>query len=99
YPVLTTFDAPNGEFACVRRVRSNTPLQALTTLNEPLFVECSSALALQSLQQGGGSIIQQLNFAFRRCTGRLPDADESAVLFVLLGKQLTRLSERQDLVP
>ena len=53
YPVLTTFDAPNGEFACVRRSRSNTPLQALATLNEPLFMECARALALKTLQEGG----------------------------------------------
>ncbi len=39
YPMLQTFDAPNGDFACVRRTRSNTPLQALTTLNEPIFLE------------------------------------------------------------
>ena len=42
YPVLQTFDAPNGDSSCVRRARSNTPLQALTTLNEPLFVECAA---------------------------------------------------------
>jgi hypothetical protein len=92
YPVLTNFDAPNGEFACVRRVRSNTPLQALTTLNEPLFVECARALALQTLQHSGQSDSDRLRFAFRRCTGRLPDDNESATLFVLLGKQLARFS-------
>lgn len=97
YPVLTTFDAPNGEFACVRRARSNTPLQALATLNEPLFVEAARSLALQTLQQEGDSTIQRLYFAFRRCTGRLPDAEESATLFVLLGKQLARFSDRQEL--
>ena len=37
YPLLQTFDAPNGDFACVRRSRSDTPLQALMTLNEPGF--------------------------------------------------------------
>ena len=51
YPVLQTFDAPNGDFACVRRARSNTPLQALTTLNEPIFVECARALALRDARR------------------------------------------------
>ena len=91
YPVLTTFDAPNGEFACVRRPKSNTPLQALVTLNEPLFLEAARSLALKTLQEGGQSDVQRLNYAFRRCLSRLPDAEESAALFVLLGKELARL--------
>ncbi len=91
YPVLTTFDAPNGEFACVRRPKSNTPLQALATLNEPLFMEAARSLALKTLQEGGKSDVQRLNYAFRRCLSRLPDAEESAALFVLLGKELARL--------
>ena len=45
YPALQAFDSPNGESSCVRRSRSNTPLQALTVLNEPLFVEAAKALA------------------------------------------------------
>src|SRR4030095_16693785 len=44
YPMLQTFDTPNGDTSCVRRARSNTPLQALTTLNEPLFLESAQAL-------------------------------------------------------
>src|SRR5262249_26255341 len=51
YPVLTNFDAPNGDASCVRRVRSNTPLQALTTLNEPLFLECARALGRRALYE------------------------------------------------
>ena len=53
FPMLQAFDAPNGEMSCVRRTRSNTPLQALTTLNEPLFVESAQALAQRVLKEGG----------------------------------------------
>ena len=45
YPFLQTFDTPNGDFSCVRRLRSNTPLQALMTLNESVSMECAQNLA------------------------------------------------------
>ena len=65
FPMLQTFDAPNGEMSCVRRTRSNTPLQALTTLNEPLFVESAQALAKRVLKEGGASDAERLAYAFR----------------------------------
>ena len=70
YPMLQTFDAPNGDFSCVRRTRSNTPLQALTTLNEPIFLECARALALPTLKEGGDTDADRLTYAFRRCLAR-----------------------------
>jgi hypothetical protein len=96
YPMLTNFDAPNGEFACVRRSRSNTPLQALTTLNEPLFLECARSLAAKTLADGGANDWDRMTYAFRRCTGRLPQTKEAAVLLVLLGKELERFNRDRD---
>jgi mono/diheme cytochrome c family protein len=93
YPVLQTFDAPNGDFSCVRRSRSNTPLQALMTLNEPVFVECSQALALLTLKDGGSTDASRVDFAFRRCVSRQPTADEAAELSALLAKQVQRFSQ------
>ncbi len=93
YPVLQTFDAPNGEFACVRRVRSNTPLQALATLNEPLFLECARSLAMKTLAEGGATDAERLAYAFRRCTARTPDEQESTALLALLAKQTERFSQ------
>jgi hypothetical protein len=93
YPVLQTFDAPNGDFACVRRVRSNTPLQALTTLNEPIFLECARALALRTIAEGGTTEEVRLTYAFRRCLSRQPTAQESAVLLALLRKQIERFTQ------
>ena len=92
YPVLQTFDAPNGDFACVRRARSNTPLQALATLNEPEFLECARALALRTLRDAGPTDSERLNLAFRRCLARTPTADESATLLALLDKETKRFS-------
>jgi len=87
YPALQMFDAPNGDFSCVRRARSNTPLQALTTLNEPIFVDCARALALKTLADGGTSDADRLTYAFRRCLARKPGETESKTLLGLLEKQ------------
>jgi hypothetical protein len=95
YPALQTFDAPNGDFACTRRVRSNTPLQALTTLNEPLFLDCARALALKTLQESTRDDLARLRFAFRRCLARDPTERESSILLDLLRQQISRFSNGQ----
>lgn len=90
YPMLQTFDAPNGDFACVRRTRSNTPLQALTTLNEPMFLETARALAMKTLREGGKTDADRMSYAFRRVLARKPTPAESDELLSLLGKQAKR---------
>ncbi len=80
FPALATFDVPSGETACPRRVRSNTPLQALTTLNEKTFVEAAQALALRVLKEGGTNDAARVRYAFRLCTSRLPSHGELASL-------------------
>jgi hypothetical protein len=93
YPVLQAFDAPNGDFSCVRRTRSNTPLQALATLNEPLFMECARALALKTMQAGGASDKDRIAYAFRRCVSRTPDDAEVAALASLLEKEVAAFNK------
>jgi hypothetical protein len=93
YPMLQSFDAPNGDFACVRRTRSNTPLQALTTLNEPIFMECARALALRTLRQECGTDRDRLDYAFRRCLARKPAEAEAATLLDLLHRQVGRFEK------
>jgi hypothetical protein len=90
YPMLQAFDAPNGDMACVRRSRSNTPLQALTTLNEPLFVEAARSLARRTLREGGSTDTRRLAYAFRLCTARTPDTSELAELTTFLNRQKAR---------
>ncbi|HEX4950405.1 MAG TPA: DUF1549 and DUF1553 domain-containing protein, partial [Blastocatellia bacterium] len=92
YPMLQTFDTPNGDVACVRRARSNTPLQALTTLNETLFLEAARALALKTLQEASATNAARLEFAFRRVLSRKPTPQESAELLSLLHKQHERFT-------
>ncbi len=91
-PLLQTFDAPNGDFACVRRARSNTALQALMTLNQPDFLECARSLALRTLADGGKTDDDRLVYAFRRCLARRPDADEMNTLRTLLAKEEGRFA-------
>ncbi len=85
-PSLTVFDAPDGFSSCTRRIRSNTPLQALTLLNDSGFYEF--AQALQAIIERDG-----LEIAFRRCTSRMPTNDELAVL-----KKMDTLSAARTLL-
>lgn len=72
-PSLNVFDAPDGYSACTRRIRSNTPLQALTLMNDAGFVEFAAALEKRIKAEG-------LNAAFRHCLARSPRPEELAVL-------------------
>lgn len=76
YPMLTTFDGPDASEACVRRDRSNTPLQALAMLNDPVFVEAAQALALRTLREADADSPARLRHFFRLCLSRAPRADE-----------------------
>ena len=93
YPMLQTFDAPSGESSCVRRPLSNTPLQALTTLNEPVFLEAARALALRTLRDGGDNREQRIRYAFRRCLARQPTRAEISRLLAFLSEQKHRLAD------
>ena len=83
YPALQTFDAADPNVSCARRDRSNTPMQALTLLNEPAFFECAQALGLHLLERNG-EWPERLCYAFQRCLARRPDVQELATLEQLL---------------
>jgi hypothetical protein len=88
YPSFATFDAPNRETCVVRRDRSNTPLQAFVTLNDPVYVETSQALARRLLKEGGATDESRLKLAYALCLSREPDAGELKTLKTLLAKSL-----------
>lgn len=80
YPSFSTFDAPNREVCTIRRGRSNTPLQAFVTLNDPVFVEAAQALARRIVKESGAAPAVGLPYAFRLCLAREPSEKELAVL-------------------
>ncbi len=92
YPMLQTFDAPPADVSCVRRARSNTPLQALVALNEPLSLEASRALALKTVTEGGIGERQRVIYAFRRVVARSPLVAEQNELLGLLERQSQRFA-------
>ena len=92
-PMLSAFDAPNGDSACARRARSNTPLAALTSLNEPVFVEAAQALALRLWREGGATDEARADYAYRLCTARPAHPAEIQALVRLLGENRRRLRQ------
>lgn len=95
HPVLQAFDTPPGDSPCVGRARSNTPLQALATLNESTFMECARALAARTLGEGGDSDASRIAYVFRRCVAREPMASETETLRSFLEKQRQRIAGGQ----
>ncbi len=77
YPSMTTFDAPERSVCSVRRVRTNTPLQALVTLNDPVYVEASQGLARRILAQGGSTVESRVVHGFCLVLIRLPSERET----------------------
>lgn len=96
YPMLQAFDAPNGDIATVKRNRSNTPLQALTTLNETLFMECATGLAQTVLARSNATDADRIETAFRRCVARKPSPDEQQLLADFLQKQRRYFAEHPE---
>jgi Protein of unknown function (DUF1553)/Protein of unknown function (DUF1549) len=92
YPMLTAFDAPSREQCTVRRPRTNTPLQALTTLNDEAFVEMARALAKRMNTEAAGDLAARLAYGFRLCTSRRPATREVERLVALYEKQLARFT-------
>ncbi|MCZ6675594.1 MAG: PSD1 and planctomycete cytochrome C domain-containing protein [Verrucomicrobia bacterium] len=92
-PVLSSFDAPNGDVSCTRRIRSNTPLSALTSLNEPIFVEASQGLAQRILREGGDTDADRVNYGYLLTTGRPASKLETKEIIGLIESQKERLAD------
>ena len=87
HPALLVFDAPDAIAACTRRIRSNTPLQALTLLNDSAFLELAQGLAARVLEHAPAGEAERVDYAFRLALSRRPAAAERDRLQTLLRQQ------------
>jgi hypothetical protein len=90
HPAMMTFDAPTREECTINRTNSNTPLQALDLLNDPIFVEAARVFAQNILKQGGRGLTRQMDWAFEKALDRKPTVEERRVLTNLHAKSLAR---------
>jgi hypothetical protein len=95
-PSMMTFDAAGREMCSVRSSRTNTPLQALTLLNDVTFVEASRALAERMITEGGSTPEQRIAMGFRLATARAPQPRELAVLVRGLEYHRQRFGEERE---
>jgi hypothetical protein len=91
-PAMTTFDAPSRETCTVRRIRTNTPLQAFVTLNDPVFFEAAQALAKRIMSEGKAS----MQFAYELTTGRPATPEILAPLNKLLESEKARFEKDKE---
>jgi hypothetical protein len=88
HPSLRAFDAPSREECTVLRPRSNTPLQALVLLNDPMYVEAARALAERALREGGADVSHRIDWIYHTVLSRPPRGTEKEVLTLLLDKHM-----------
>ena len=96
HPAMTVFDAPDREFCTTRRTTTNTPLQALTLLNDPTFVEAARKMAERMIREGGSTAHSRIEFGFRLAVGRSPNADEKGLAEDLLSEMLRAYGEDEE---
>jgi hypothetical protein len=80
----------------MRRIRTNTPLQALVTLNDPVYVEAAQALARRIVREGGASVDERMQYAMHLCVARPPDEKELASLALLYESTKARLADKPE---
>ena len=80
YPSMIAFDSPSREFCSSRRIRTNTPLQALVTLNDPVYIEAAEALAKSMMEVGKGDLRTAITFGYSQALIKAPDEESIAIL-------------------
>jgi Protein of unknown function (DUF1553)/Protein of unknown function (DUF1549)/Planctomycete cytochrome C len=90
YPSMAVFDAPSREICAIRRVRTNTPLQSLVTLNDPVYVEAAQALARRIVRDGGPTVSSRARHGLQLCLGRPPRPEQIEPLVTLYAREHER---------
>ena len=93
HPAMITFDAGSGEVCQIRRIRTNTPLQALITLNDEAYLEAAGALARQ-MEKSSDNLEQQINLGFRKVLTRPPEPEELKRLVSLYNQLKPEISDK-----
>jgi hypothetical protein len=88
YPTFMTFDGTSREFCTVRRIRTNTPLQALSALNDPAFFDAAKSLAIRMIREAASTSRDRAAYGFRLCASRFPTPKELDRLLTLYEQQL-----------
>jgi hypothetical protein len=96
YPSMATFDAPSREICCMRRIPTNTPLQALVTLNDPVYLELAQAMGRRIVKEGGSSTEQRVRFSLRLSTAHPPSETQVQTLVRLYQSELARYKAQPD---
>ena len=97
YPSMIAFDAPNRLICNTRRVSTNTPLQALVTMNDPVYMECASALARNMHSQAGGDLSEKIRFGWHQVLGQTPSSQDLSDLMDLYESALATYDANPDL--
>ena len=96
FAAYAAFDAPSREVCTVRRARTNTPLQALSGLNDPAHFDAARGLARRMMREAAGGIPERAAYGFRLCTGRRPDAEEAGRLAEAWRREREHFGARPD---
>ena len=96
YPSMATFDAPSREICAIKRVRTNTPLQAFVTLNDPVYVEAAQALARRIVREGGSNLEDRVRYALQLCLCRPPRPEQVERLIELYQAEHARYEKNHE---
>ena len=95
-PYMTIFDMPTRDICMVSRESTNTPLQALSLLNDPQFVEAAKALAVRMKKEGGEQINEQLEIGFQMAVSRKPNKKELQILNDLYKQEFSKFEKSKE---